>query len=165
AGTLMCTGDILAQVFIERKSRSTYDLKRSGRFFVFGACVVGPALRTWYGILDKIVVTTKKWGPLAKVTLDQSLFAPVFGGIFLYSMTLWGTKSHETSVLKLKQDYTTILLNNYKLWPAAQIVNFYFIPLQHRILYVNFIAVIWNTYLAYEANTEVRREPVAEKSS
>jgi hypothetical protein len=39
-GVLMCTGDILAQVFIEKKTSETYDFYRSGRFFFYGALVV-----------------------------------------------------------------------------------------------------------------------------
>lgn len=128
-GTLMCTGDILAQVFIEKRVTSgNYDFYRNGRFFLYGAFVVGPSLRTWYGILDKVVTSKKKWAPLLKMVLDQvtaflsvwfiitclircrhvllhlqSVFAPIFGGVFLYTITLWGSRSFETAKLKLEQ--------------------------------------------------------------
>ena len=35
---------------------------------------------------------------------------------------------------KLKANYVEILLTNWKIWPAAQLLNFYFVPLQHRLL-------------------------------
>lgn len=38
---------------------------------------------------------------------------------------------------KLQYDYPQALVANYCLWPAANFINFRFVPLQHRILYVS----------------------------
>ncbi len=40
----------------------------------------------------------------------------------------------------------------YKLWPAAQIVNFYLIPLKFRVNFANIVSLFWNTYVAWLAN-------------
>ena len=34
----------------------------------------------------------------------------------------------------LAANYTDIVVTNWKVWPATQLVNFYFVPFQHRIL-------------------------------
>ena len=49
---------------------------------------------------------------------------------------------------KLKNNLPGILVNQYKLWPAVQLVNFYFVPLQYRVLVIVFVAFFWNIYLA-----------------
>ena len=36
----MCLGDGLAQVFVEKKSFDRFDVKRSGRFFIYGTVIV-----------------------------------------------------------------------------------------------------------------------------
>ena len=36
---------------------------------------------------------------------------------------------------------------NYLLWPAAHIINFRFVPTEHRILYNNLVSVRLSTYL------------------
>jgi len=51
-----------------------------------------------------------------------------------------------------KQKFWPTLINGYKLWPMVQLVNFYFVPLNHRLLVVNSVALGWNAYLAYVAN-------------
>ncbi|ESO08594.1 hypothetical protein HELRODRAFT_169468 [Helobdella robusta] len=53
--------------------------------------------------------------------------------------------------LAADQDYFLILFNGYKVWPLAQLINFYIIPLQHRILFVNMVALFWNVYLAFKS--------------
>lgn len=83
---------------------------------------------------------------LARVALDQGVFAPVFIGVFLSSMaTLEGNPVKE----KLDKNYKTALTSNYMLWPFVQAVNFKVVPLEHRVLFVNVISIGWNCYLSY----------------
>jgi hypothetical protein len=44
--------------------------------------------------------------------------------------------------------YDTILAG-FAVWPAAQVVNFYFVPLHWRVLFFNGVSLVWNSYLAW----------------
>lgn len=109
--------------------------------------VFGPAATTWYKFLAKNVNLKSPNGTiLARVALDQGVFAPVFIGVFLSSMaTMEGNPVGE----KLDKNYKTALTSNYMLWPFVQAVNFKVVPLEHRVLFVNVISIGWNCYLSY----------------
>ncbi|KAK2169247.1 hypothetical protein NP493_1199g02002 [Ridgeia piscesae] len=158
-GGLMAVGDVVAQFVVEKKSVDEYSGKRTGRFLVFGMFVLGPLLRTWYLVLDRIIVSPPSGlTTLKKVALDQLMFAPMVLPFFLGTMSYWRTHSIETAKEKVIQDYRAVLLTNYKIWPAAQLINFYFVPFQHRILYTNCIALYWNVYLAYKTEVKTNSE-------
>jgi len=151
-GVLCATGDVLAQVLVERKSWDKFEMKRVGTFFILGACVVTPCVRSWYLTLEKIVKLQGSKGALAKVALDQSLFAPAFIVVFITAASTLNGLTTQEIASNIKRDYTDILLTNWQIWPATQLANFYFVPFQHRILVVNLVALVWNTYLAWKTN-------------
>jgi len=152
SGVLCATGDGIAQTLLERKKLSEFDLSRTGKFFILGSCVVAPVIRTWYLALERIVKFQGARGALTKMCMDQGLFAPCFIVVFTTSAyTLNGGKFQNLRA-HLESMYFDVLTSNWKLWPAAQIVNFYFVPLQHRLLVMNLVALIWNTYLAWKTN-------------
>ncbi|XP_005107414.2 protein Mpv17 [Aplysia californica] len=147
-GTLMATGDCISQFAVEKKSTKEYDIVRTGRFFVFGFCVIGPMMRGWYFTLDKLYAG-KNLAALKMMATDQLCGAPVFISVFICGMSVLRMESLDEIKAKFKRDFIPIMTNNYKVWPASQFINFYFLPLQHRVLFVNFIALGWNTYLAW----------------
>ncbi|KAL2918128.1 Protein required for ethanol metabolism [Polyrhizophydium stewartii] len=147
-GALFASGDLIAQVGVERKT-SDYNPLRTARLGLFGSCVAGPAMVSWYGLLSRrIVFENRLMALLARVSLDQLVFAPTFIAIFFSATGFMEGLTPEAVWDKLKSGYPTALAGNYKLWPAVQLVNFYLVPLHHQALVVNTIALGWNTYLS-----------------
>ena len=123
---------------------------------LFGFFFVAPALKTWYGSLEKFVpkkYTSFQRG-IAKMACDQSIFAPTFTVVITYLVSLVNGESLEQIKQRLRNDYVTIMLKNYQLWPAAQIINFTVIPLQYQVLFAQSVAVIWNCYLSWMLNKD-----------
>ncbi|XP_078602982.1 mitochondrial inner membrane protein Mpv17-like isoform X1 [Branchiostoma floridae x Branchiostoma japonicum] len=69
--------------------------------------------------------------------LDQALMAPFFLGAFYPVVGLSRWDSWEDIKQLVKKEYLSTLVNNYKLWPAVQLANFYFVPLNLRLLVMN----------------------------
>ncbi|CAD5114178.1 DgyrCDS3320 [Dimorphilus gyrociliatus] len=149
AGVLMFGGDAISQIGIEEKSE--YNFKRGFRFLAFGTILAGPMLRTWHVFLARTIEAHSKRLTFLKMTAaDQTIMPPVFLSIFISVMTYSKTFSREAVQTALKNDFKPVLLNSYKIWPAVQLINFYFVPLHHRVLFTNVIALLWNTYLAWK---------------
>lgn len=109
--------------------------------------IFGPAATTWFRFLQsKIVLQNKKLEIGARVAADQLIFAPTNLLAFLSTMSvLEGISPSE----KLAKTYKGALQSNWMVWPFVQVVNFSFIPLDYRVLFVNGLSVFWNCYLSY----------------
>ncbi|XP_041419630.1 protein Mpv17 isoform X1 [Xenopus laevis] len=152
AGSLVGVGDVISQQLLERKGLKGHSIERTVKMMGIGFCFVGPVVGGWYKILDRIIPGSGKPVALKKMLLDQVAFAPCFLGCFLSIASALNGLSGEQIWGKLKRDYKDALITNYYIWPAVQVANFYFIPLYHRLAVVQFVAIIWNSYLSWKAN-------------
>jgi len=147
----MGTGDVISQTLVEKQSEQ-FDWIRTAKFTGLGLLAVGPTLRLWYGVLDRYIVYTGAKGTLMKVATDQLLFAPTFVAAFMSTIALLNGESVDKIKTRLEQDYCNVLTTNWKVWPLFQTVNFYFVPLQHRVLAAQIVALFWNVYLSFITN-------------
>lgn len=49
-----------------------------------------------------------------------------------------------------------------QIWPFVQIVKFYLIPLNYRLVAAQAFALVWNTFVAYQARIEQEQQQVTE---
>ena len=103
----------------------------------FGAVLVGPVFHNWFRFLEKVVPRSDAVGVLGKTALDQIFMAPAFCTSFYTAVGLMEGKSFGEIKTKLQQDLVPTLQTNYKIWPFAQIFNFYVIPIHLRVLWIN----------------------------
>ncbi|KAF7265227.1 hypothetical protein GWI33_021336 [Rhynchophorus ferrugineus] len=149
--SLMTTGDCLAQLAIEKRTFKQYDFRRTAEFAFLGGVLVGPAVSAWYILLQRQFGHERNLRTtLCKMCCDQLLFAPMFLVVFITSLELIHDSKPGHIKQAFKNTYMDILLTNWKVWPAVQMVNFYVIPLQYQVLFVQAVAVFWNTYLSWK---------------
>uniref|UniRef100_A0A8D0C5B5 Mitochondrial inner membrane protein Mpv17 n=1 Tax=Salvator merianae TaxID=96440 RepID=A0A8D0C5B5_SALMN len=152
AGTLVGVGDVISQQLVERRGRDGHSCQRTVRMMTIGFCFVGPVIGGWYQVLDRLVPGATRGAALRKMLLDQGGFAPCFLGCFLALAGALNGLSVEENWSRIKRDYADALVTNYYIWPAVQVANFYFVPLNHRLAVVQCVAIVWNAYLSWKAN-------------
>ncbi|XP_033207649.1 protein Mpv17 isoform X2 [Belonocnema kinseyi] len=150
----MAVGDQIAQHLVEKRSFKNLDFGRTAQFAGIGFLLVGPSVRIWFGILDKFIGSAGTSVALKKVMCDQLFFAPTFIAILITTIGTLQGNNIDSIKTKLQNEYLEILVNNYKLWPAVQLMNFSLVPLQYQVLVVQFVALIWNTYISYRTNRD-----------
>ena len=149
-GVLVTTGDVIAQQFAEQRG-TNHDFRRTAHMGVVGL-VVGPVLRPWYPLVERIVPGTPKIASFIKMLLGQSICAPVMiYFFFLFSPQFAAKQQHEIEE-SLQERYEQTLITNYKIWPLALTLSFAFVPIQHRDGFVQILAIFWTAYLSWMAN-------------
>ncbi|KAK7396091.1 hypothetical protein VNO78_16842 [Psophocarpus tetragonolobus] len=149
---LTLIGDLVCQLVIDKVQ--SVDFKRTFVFTFLGFALVGPTLHFWYLYLSKLVTLPGASGALLRLVLDQFLFSPIFIGVFLATLvTLEGRPSE--AVPKLKQEWFSAVLANWKLWIPFQFLNFRFVPQQFQVLAANVLALVWNVILSFMAHKEL----------
>jgi len=97
------------------------------------------------------------------VLADQVVFTPVNLTLFLSTMSYLEAfpksnpnaaearrKTAESRVReRLDSTFMEALTKNWMIWPWVQLANFSLVPLDHRVLVVNVVALGWNCYLSY----------------
>jgi protein Mpv17 len=109
--------------------------------------IFGPVATTWFKFLqNKIILPNKNLEIVARVAVDQTVFASINLFCFLSSMAIMEGSNPKD---KLESTYWQALSKNWMIWPFIQMINFKFVPLHHRVLLVNVISLGWNCYLSY----------------
>lgn len=101
--------------------------------------VFGPVATTWFGILQRhVVLKGTASTTAARVAADQIFFAPVQLTCFLSSMAIM---EGVDPVERWKTAFVPAYKANLMVWPFVQGVNFTFVPLELRLLFVNVISL------------------------
>lgn len=105
----------------------------------YGGIIFGPAATKWYSFLaTRVNLSTTNRSIAARIACDQFIFAPTNMTLFLSSMAYFEGSSPKE---RLKSAWKPGMVNNFLLWPWVQAVNFKYVPLEHRVLVVNCVAL------------------------
>ncbi|CAN0198168.1 unnamed protein product [Ectocarpus sp. 12 AP-2014] len=140
------------QQFIDRTRGVDY--ARSGKVGLLGIMLNGFALGAWYRVLDRYIGSdrTRFQQILKKLVVDQMVYAPFSITSFLgYAAVLNGggpAKVVDETKKNLGETFWSIWLTDWKVWPAANLVMFRFIPSSYRPSFASMVQVAWQAYLS-----------------
>lgn len=183
SGALVGLADCLSQLIrnqtYRRKYRDSKDsttiVKRNYNYrqtfwmAMYGALFVAPFAHSWYAFLERTILPLSSAAKVTGLTLanlrlafrramvDQLSVGPVFNTGFFVSRGLIAGKSSEEIGHKMRSDFLQMTGYGFCLWVPAQFMNFLFIPLHYRVLFINMVGLSWSTFsnlkVCYEINT------------
>ncbi|KAJ8973607.1 hypothetical protein NQ317_010044 [Molorchus minor] len=151
---MMSMGDLLAQAG-EKGPFKEVDLIRTSHFLILGTGLVGPAVANWYKILLRTFGDSGS-AALKKMAADQLIFAPISMAVFMTALNTLQGKSLEEIKKEIDAKYKDLLIANYKLWPAVQLINFYMMPMHYQVLFAQSVALFWNAYVSWKLRLEIK---------
>lgn len=131
-------------------NRYHHNWRRTARTAAFGGLIAGPMGHMWFTFLERVVLPSAPRSLPAvgvKMALDQLLMAPFGCAVYFTCMDIMmGHPNHVSTTLRTK--FRKTLMASYKMWPAANVVNFALVPPQYRVLYTNLLSVVWTCILS-----------------
>ena len=116
-------------------------------FTVIGA-LFGPLGVVWYRYLELWFPGTSHSNILKKLVTDEVVWGPLDTFIIFYILPLTETFDNQSAVNELKSKFFTAWLGSASFWMLFQSVNFKFVPLKYRFIYLMFVSFIFDTILA-----------------
>ena len=157
----------MSQLIIENRQAKDFNIARLVRFTGVGAFAIAVPLHVWFGRGLPFIVgnflpryipflrNPSKWVTgVSFMIVDQSLFAPIFlAGLFSVLDTV-DHRKFDPEFSNVKKCWWPALVMNYKMWPAAQLINFSVVPGSYQVLFANFVGLFFNCYISYLQNTK-----------
>lgn len=144
--SLSSVGDILEQQYEKYCGQiSKWDALRTSHMAVSGVSV-GVICHYWYSFLDgrlpgrTIAVVTKK------VLLDQLICSPIYISAFFITLGILEKKTCNETWEEMKEKAWKLYAAEWMVWPAAQFINFFWLPTRYRVFYDNCISLGYDVY-------------------
>ncbi|CAN0046810.1 unnamed protein product [Pylaiella littoralis] len=138
--------------FIER-TRGV-DFGRSAKVGLLGILLNGFALGAWYRVLDRYIGSdrTRIQQILKKCVVDQFVYAPFSITSFVsYAAVLNGGGPAQIvgeAKSNLNETFLSTWIMDWKVWPAANLIMFRFIPSSYRPSFASMVQVAWQAYMS-----------------
>ena len=154
SGTVYGIGDILAQS-TEGKEVGELDMGRVMRNLLAGFIAHGPLSHVWYIVSERffenILHMTAWWSVFPKIFVDQTFWAPIWTSIYLLMTGLMQREQIDNIGDNIKKSIIPLTVSGLKLWPLAHCITYGVIPVENRLLWVDFVELFWVVLLSTQA--------------
>lgn len=141
------TANVISQIGIENTSASNFDYGRLRK--VLSASLILTILRHYQFTVTNKLIPQEKSGIstiIKQLAVDQLLFAPLLNALFFILMALQNQQT--ITLTSIKSRLWPTMKMYWKIWPAAKLVSFLFIPVIFQPLFFDLIGFFWAIFLS-----------------
>mmetsp|Transcript_6334 Transcript_6334/g.5946 ORF Transcript_6334/g.5946 Transcript_6334/m.5946 type:complete len:369 (-) Transcript_6334:134-1240(-) len=155
SATVYTIGDFIAQR-TEGLSMGELDRPRILRSLLAGLIGHGPLSHIWFEsnewLFNNVLHWTEWWSFIPKIVLDQTTWGPFWNNTYILLLGIMKLDKLEDIWGDMKRTTLPLLISGLKLWPLAHCVTYGLIPVENRLLWVDFVEILWVTILASSAS-------------
>lgn len=148
-------GDLLEQQYeLMVHELDEWDRTRTKNMAVCG-CSSGIICHYWYDYLDAMIPGKSFIAVSKKVFADLVFCSPVTIGLFILTQGILERNSMDEFKVKMERNFRDLYIAEWIVWPTAQYINFYVLPLKYRVLYDNVISLLFDVYMSNVVNKPI----------
>lgn len=153
SGMVYGFGDLIAQTY-EGRDISEWDRARVVRSGLCGLLAHGPLSHLYYLGMDHVfshqtlLSSTSLFIPLVKMGIDQTVWSVFWNSTYYVLLGLLKFESPSVIVKTVRNSWWDLLKAGWRLWPMVHVVTYGVIPVQHRLLFVDAVELVWVSILS-----------------
>ena len=151
-GVLFPSANVIQQTCFQKKA---LDLKEVTRFSLYGGLFAGPVIHNWVRFMSRMIPRTTLPYVMLKVMIDQLCLGPVLLSAFLIILTAMEGRTTEEIARQWKEKFLPTFSTAVTVWPVIMAVNYKFVPLKLRSVYIAVCNFFWIIFLAHQKNRDV----------
>lgn len=168
-GVLFPSANVMQQVYFRHGGKldgiKRVDWKEVSRFTLYGGLFHAPLVFNWLKLANRLFPANTIKSLIAKVTMDQSCFAPVGISSFYILMSLLEGRgingAYEEWINKFPKTWATGIF----VWGFLQTINFGFVPVQWRTIFVGCGSFFWTIALAAWKHQENKQTNLSKQTT
>ncbi len=132
-----------------------------------GLLAHGPLSHLYYVALDQgfaqqALIPTDSWlVPLAKVGIDQTAWSLLWNSTYYVLLGLLKAESPAVIAATVRATWWDLLKAGWRLWPLVHLFTYGVIPVQHRLLFVDGVELVWVSILSMYGQQQRERTEAA----
>jgi hypothetical protein len=132
-----------------------FDPVRTARQATIGALMIGPALHTWFPLVERFIPGGAIVQVVKKTVLELTIVSPcMVSGVITAAGLMQGHDVQQIKA-KLSADFFPTLTRSMTFWGSIGLLNYSVVPLMHRATLITCCSLLWNSYLSIVVNRAV----------
>lgn len=140
-------GIILANI-TDPKIIDNHDFIRTRNMITVGL-IQGPFHHYFYSLLERFVPGKNASSVVKKTCIDQVIASPICLAIFFIGLSALEERKTKELFFEIKSKFIETYKVDCCFWPPSQLINFLFVPMRYRVMYINFMTMFYDIFLSH----------------